>query len=65
MQVASYFENIEYHGMRTWRKITIGNMQMCRNLEELLNNRSILVSKEEDSILVCSKIRGVQCEAGL
>lgn len=36
--------------MRTWRKITIGNTQVCRKLEELLNNKSILVFDEEDRV---------------
>ncbi|XP_059070603.1 uncharacterized protein LOC131860240 [Cryptomeria japonica] len=53
-QVANYFENTKHHGMRSWKRVTIDNSQMCKKLEEILSSRSILASDEEDNLFWCA-----------
>ncbi|XP_057845071.1 uncharacterized protein LOC131054551 [Cryptomeria japonica] len=57
-QVANYFENGEHHGMRSWKRVAIDNLQLCKKLKELLSSRSILALDEEDSLLWCAAKSG-------
>ncbi|GLJ10315.1 hypothetical protein SUGI_0125930 [Cryptomeria japonica] len=65
MQVANYFEGVDYHGIKTWKQITIGNLELCKRLGEIMRNRAILASGEEDCLFWCAaKSRGYSVKLG-